>query len=188
MRGPANSRWGDRKVHGKLCPQTRGWGGRRRGPPRPGAPGGWAWWWWGRTSAGRRWPVRIVLASPFSLTLQQRPQGLGKFRSWAGGRSDPRAPGGSFLLPQKSGLQRAQGCERTRLPMYVCPCEFPCVCVGVSLWFPRESACMSLYVMGLLPVSLCKSSSVGCRCESACGVSPSLCESAGVCLLQCGSM
>lgn len=142
----------------------------------------------GKQSAGRRWPVRIVLASLFSLILQQRPQGLGKFRSWAGGRSDPRAPGGSFLLPQKSGLQRAQGCERTRLPMYVCPCESLCVCVGVSLWFPRESACMSLYVMGLLPVSLCKSSSVGCPCESACGVSPSLCESARVCLLQCGSM
>nr|KAF6483766.1 ciliary neurotrophic factor receptor [Rousettus aegyptiacus] len=81
----------------------------------------------GKQSAGRRWPVRIVLASLFSLILQQRPQGLGKFRSWAGGRSDPRAPGGSFLLPQKSGLQRAQGCERTRLPIWLLLSHGPAV-------------------------------------------------------------
>ena len=52
-----------------------------------------------------------------------------------GGRSDPRAPEGGFLLPQKSRLKSAQGCERTvaRLPVYVCPCESACVCLGVSL-------------------------------------------------------
>lgn len=37
-RGPANG-GANGKVHGKLCPQTRGRGRRRRGPPRPGASG-----------------------------------------------------------------------------------------------------------------------------------------------------
>lgn len=101
-----------------------------------------------------------------------------------GGCGDPRAPGGGFLLPQKSRLQSAQGCERTvaRLLMYVCPCESACVCLGVSLPVVSSRVRLYLHVVGFLQCLFVRPPLL-CVCESACGVSPSLCESARVCLL-----
>lgn len=75
--------------------------------------------------------------------------------------------------------------------MSVCPCESPgvCVCLGrsLSLWFPRECAWMSLHVVGLLQC-LFVSPPVWRVRVSPFVVYSHLCESAGVCLLQGGSV
>lgn len=100
-RGPSNG-LGRLESSQETLPENSGAGVPEKRPPhvrasrgvgRGGSGGG--------PSAWGRWPGWIDLAPLFSLTPQQSARGLGKFPS--GGRSDPRAPGGSFLLRQKSG-------------------------------------------------------------------------------------
>lgn len=102
-RGPSNG-LGRRESSQETLPENSGAGVPEKRPPhvrasrgvgRGGSGGG--------RSAWGRWPGWMDLAPLVSLTPPQSARGLGKFLS--GGRSDPCAPGGSFLLRQKSGPQ-----------------------------------------------------------------------------------
>lgn len=126
---------GGRKVHEKLCPQTRGRGRTGSSPPRPGAPGV------GRggggeagQSAGGRWPGRLVLVSLFFPPLSST-HGVWENSGAGGSQWPPTHPKLASFSERKKNLHlKVPGSVKGWLRFFQCPGlrvnpRVLCVCV-----------------------------------------------------------